>query len=313
VTQSGAKVECSRENPSSRRFANTGHAVGLEILPPDRLVGTRAGARGPTGNAAPAEGLARARVLARPYDAAVDRPTAIALYERYAGAVAVVEVETTAGDLSIGSAFHIGHGIYVTARHVAERKIVSLQTTQPSREILRSTLGLERTETLSTPGQAVVEGSLVHPKEQVDVGIIKTTGLDAPSVSLDDPDEDVGRRLLLEPVLVMGYPRIPLALDPPALVVTTAEVNAAVSRYPDGIPALILSPTARGGFSGGLVLSARGTALGVVARSLVQEDEQVQLGFLSAMRVPQVIECLEAHEIERPTGTIGTDVEGVDP
>lgn len=64
------------------------------------------------------------------YDVAMDRAIAIALYERYAGSVAAVEVRTSDGDLSMGSAFHIGEGLYATARHVAQNEIVSMQTTQ---------------------------------------------------------------------------------------------------------------------------------------------------------------------------------------
>ncbi|MGO9899663.1 MAG: hypothetical protein ACLP0J_08205 [Solirubrobacteraceae bacterium] len=60
----------------------------------------------------------------------MDRAIAIALYERYAGSVAAVEVRTSDGDLSMGSAFHIGEGLYATARHVAQNEIVSMQTTQ---------------------------------------------------------------------------------------------------------------------------------------------------------------------------------------
>ncbi len=37
-------------------------------------------------------------------------------------ACASVAVETTEGDQSIGTAFHIGEGVYLTARHVLEGK-----------------------------------------------------------------------------------------------------------------------------------------------------------------------------------------------
>ena len=42
------------------------------------------------------------------------------LFERYAPAVAYVSVRLPNGDESIGSAFHVGEGVFVTARHVVE-------------------------------------------------------------------------------------------------------------------------------------------------------------------------------------------------
>lgn len=40
------------------------------------------------------------------------------LFRKYASAVVPVEVANKYGDLSIGSAFHVGDNVYVTARHV---------------------------------------------------------------------------------------------------------------------------------------------------------------------------------------------------
>lgn len=227
----------------------------------------------------------------------VDRATAVALFELYAGAVAAVGVETDDGP-QIGSAFHVGGGVFVTARHVAEAEIMSLQTTHPSARTFRTVLGVERIETLSSPARAAtIDEGLFHPNPDTDIALIRTTGLSPPAVPLVDVDSDAGRRVLLEPVLVMGYPRIPHAIDPPALVVTTAEVIAAPSLWSSS-PPLILSTTARGGFSGGLVLAGTGTALGVISQALVADDEQTQLGFLAALRAELIVECLNANGIE---------------
>ena len=134
---------------------------------------------------------------------------------------------------------------------------------------------------------------LLSPRSQGRHRCRRVTGIDAPSVPVAVPEHEVGRRVILEPVLVLGYPRIPQTVDPPGSVVTTAEVNAAVKLFA-GVASLILSPTARGGFSGGLVLSSAGTALGVISQSLVADHEQTQLGFLSALRAPEIAACLAA-------------------
>jgi hypothetical protein len=55
------------------------------------------------------------------------------LYYKYRAAVAYVAVETPPGDQRIGSAFHVGEGIWVTARHVVEgNRVLAVGTTENS-------------------------------------------------------------------------------------------------------------------------------------------------------------------------------------
>jgi len=55
-------------------------------------------------------------------------------YMRAAGAVAFVTIIDGKGDEGIGSAFHIGQGIFVTARHVIDgAKIKEIATTKSAR------------------------------------------------------------------------------------------------------------------------------------------------------------------------------------
>jgi V8-like Glu-specific endopeptidase len=66
------------------------------------------------------------------------------LYYKYAAAVAYVAVRTPAGDESIGTAFHIGSNIWITARHVVEdNEILDIATTRNS--VSEYTATLERT------------------------------------------------------------------------------------------------------------------------------------------------------------------------
>jgi pyrimidine deaminase RibD-like protein len=63
----------------------------------------------------------------------VDDERAHALFEEYAAAVAYVAVETADGDEHMGSAFHAGENIWITARHVVEgNKILEIGTTEHS-------------------------------------------------------------------------------------------------------------------------------------------------------------------------------------
>ena len=51
------------------------------------------------------------------------------LYEKYAEAVACVIVIMPDGTESVGSAFHIGEGTFITARHVVEgNRVISIGT-----------------------------------------------------------------------------------------------------------------------------------------------------------------------------------------
>lgn len=47
------------------------------------------------------------------------------MFTDYAAALAYIEVESPDGDLGIGSAFHVGEGVFVTARHVVEGKRIN--------------------------------------------------------------------------------------------------------------------------------------------------------------------------------------------
>ena len=51
----------------------------------------------------------------------MDRQRIRQLYEQLAAGIAYVAVETPTGDQSIGTAFHVGEGIFVTAAHVLEQ------------------------------------------------------------------------------------------------------------------------------------------------------------------------------------------------
>lgn len=72
------------------------------------------------------------------------------LYAANANAMAYVDVKKSNGDRAVGSAFHIGDGVFVTARHVVEdSRIVEVKITEPvgvtSREFFREIINAEVT------------------------------------------------------------------------------------------------------------------------------------------------------------------------
>src|SRR5262245_21534435 len=79
---------------------------------------------------------------------AMDSSTARRLYAEHAHALAYVDVEKPTGERNIGTAFHIGEGVFVTARHVVDgNRIVEVRITEPvlltSREYFREVLKKE--------------------------------------------------------------------------------------------------------------------------------------------------------------------------
>ena len=53
------------------------------------------------------------------------------LYAEHKSAIAYIDVEKPDGQRSIGSAFHIGDGVFVTARHVIEgNRIIEVKITE---------------------------------------------------------------------------------------------------------------------------------------------------------------------------------------
>jgi hypothetical protein len=78
----------------------------------------------------------------------------------------------------------------------------------------------------------------------------------------------------------------------PVLIGARAEVNAQIDVYDTPHVHFILSAMPRGGFSGGVVISERDMALGVVTRSLLAGNHPTELGFMTVVGVEPIYNCL---------------------
>jgi hypothetical protein len=194
--------------------------------------------------------------------------------------VAYVEVLTPRGDKQIGSAFHVRDGVFVTCRHVVEgNQILNVATTTEVSDGMRVT---------HKPSVAsLIEEPRFHPDERMDLAVIRTEGMQAPSIPMASlhPVE----LPILSPVIVMGYPPVPMSARP-VLLAASAEVSAVLSTYDEGDPYIILSSMARGGFSGGVAIipaDAYGHegALGMVTRSFVHDGQPTELGYLAILPI----------------------------
>jgi len=223
------------------------------------------------------------------------------LYDAYAAGVAYIAVRNPDGDEKIGTAFHVGDGVYITARHVVEHnEILEIATTEKAFDTsgYRAEAGPRLLNITHSPGKGkLVGGPYFHPEKTIDVAALKVEGISAPTIPLGDHLDDLlGTELVLRPVLIMGYPPIPFA-DRPVLVATVAEVNAVVNKYTGGHPHFILSAMARGGFSGGLAITDYECALGVITESLNANGKPTELGYLAVLSVQPIFVCLGHHRI----------------
>jgi hypothetical protein len=209
-------------------------------------------------------------------------------YVRAAGAVAFVAVIDAKGDEGIGSAFHIGNGIFVTARHVIEGMTIKEIATTKSAHLTEEAGG----KTAPPRRLEIADGPYFGP-DGLDVAVFKVnlgrTPLPAITVS-QHTDYELGENdLVLLDILVIGYPPIPFTTIP-SQVVTLGQINAVVRVRHSPALHLIASATARGGFSGGVALDQSGVALALVTESLGQGDMPVETGYMSLLSIEPAVD-----------------------
>lgn len=177
------------------------------------------------------------------------------LYADFSSAVLPLVVKDENGDQGIGSAFHVGDGSLVTARHVVEGKIecsVELDLYRHHRS-LKQKVHFQKNDRF----ELVALQPLFHPDSDKDVAVCSAPSLsDLPAIPLgghlDDWIDD--EQFVLNEVLVLGFPPIPLAKSN-ILVAPRSQINAVVDRTVTKHVHFVVSTMARGGFSGGVVLS----------------------------------------------------------
>lgn len=215
------------------------------------------------------------------------------------------------GDEGIGGAFHVGDGVFVTARHVVEnRTIKEIRLTDA--DLFHKSKLYPKNEDGSyqidknSPQMCVnrdgkldiTSGPYFHSNPEIDIAAFLVSGMSegAHFVPLGGHLDDwVGRSdFVLSRAIVLGYPPVPFTLEP-VLVTATCEVNATVDlRSGQGRQLhFILSATPRGGFSGGLAFSDYGFALGVITQSLTHNHAAAEFGFFTTTSIEAVYVCLQ--------------------
>lgn len=230
-------------------------------------------------------------------------------------ASAYVAVRHENGDQSIGTAFHIGNGIYLTARHVVENEI--LEVCPVTHGTLYEDELLVRVPTLSSTGCMIdgvpslvpswsldhnaelkIEGPFFHENPDVDVAAFKLIGIDqnTPYMLIGGHYDDwiVDASWLLSNGVAFGYPPIPFTTEP-ILVTATVEINAVADTTLDRYVRFVVSGPPRGGFSGGPVWHEWGFVLGMIVQSLENMTARNEGGFFTVLSIEALRECLEFH------------------
>jgi Trypsin-like peptidase domain len=223
------------------------------------------------------------------------------LFYKLRPAIIAIETVDRSGKTGIGTGFHVGDGIVITARHVVEgmssvRVIASEARGGNIKEIIPAANPLADVALLRTD----LDFSWYLDKVQI-VGMqyVKSDHLQL-GVEWDDFADD---SLVLFDVIVMGYPPIPTAASP-TLVTIRAQVNAIVDQYPIGgkhpPPNYVLSGIPRGGFSGApMIVEAAENRfiLGVVTTALVSNHNAPETGFMAAVTIESVLQLLHENGI----------------
>lgn len=235
------------------------------------------------------------------------------IYDKYAVAMAYVAVEQRDGTQGIGSAFHVGDGVFVTARHVVENNtILEISTVIKSyvpvsddSEEANTTVVLGgdekfRAHTIWPTVLKIIEGPFFHENEKIDIAVFRVSGLDpyTPAIPLGGHLDDwLGSDdLVLSEVLVLGFPPVPFTTAP-TLIAARGEVNGLIDVRHSPHVHFVISAMARGGFSGGVVISGDDFILGVITQSLVMNNEPEQLGYMTVISVEPVYQCLADHKM----------------
>lgn len=170
-------------------------------------------------------------------------------YTRAAGAVAYVAIINEKGDEGIGSAFHIGDGVFVTARHVVEGVTIKEIATTKSGHLRE-----EAEDKVVPPRRLKIVDGPYFGRDGLDLAVFKVDlgATPLPSITVSDHTDYSLREndLVLSDVLIVGYPPIPFTTVP-CQVVTLGQINAVVRVWHSPVLHFIASAMARGGFSGG--------------------------------------------------------------
>lgn len=225
-------------------------------------------------------------------------PPRLGFYRLYSPCLLCVETCDKNGEPGVGTAFHIGDGYLVTARHVVEGR--QLTNLIPASD---GSVSIDSVEVIY-PSDPTVDLALLKTDFSLDHYMKNVHFWGRDDVEKVDHieigghlDDWIDNGLVLMRVVAFGYPPIPTS-PRSELVAVKGEVNAIIDPYVGSKhPLFVISPMARGGFSGGPVLTEDGWLLGVVTSSLLTDHAAPELGYGAALTVEPLWDLLVENRI----------------
>jgi hypothetical protein len=191
------------------------------------------------------------------------------LFAYHADAMAYVDVEDANGDRGLGSAFHVGDSVFVTARHVVEHKsIIEVKITEPievpdygSLKPPAENVQIPKRHYYNEPLH-LSDGPFFSTDDNLDIAAFRVDNLNpaAGVIKLGVHYDDWLERdyWQMSEAIVLGYPPIPM-VNAPVLIGAKAEIHTYVKPRHSHYVHFILSTTPRGGFSGGVAIHENGS------------------------------------------------------
>jgi hypothetical protein len=183
------------------------------------------------------------------------------IYDRYRKSIFKIEVKIPVSksddyNLSIGTGFLLkGTNLIVTNKHVAEKEITKIvdESEQKEFNFIRENIKLSQSDDIA-----------LIP---IDTDVSELEGL-IPNLELT----------VLEEIITLGYPKIPLTTFP-YLVAHKGEINSTVENWKRNSLFLISAKTSPGN-SGGPILDKTGRFVGIVCENLFEEESFQKQGII---------------------------------
>lgn len=222
-------------------------------------------------------------------------------FHEYHSCVAYIETKDSLGNINVGNCFHIGDGIFVTARHVIQNKLITNIGFDSNAVIYEPKDNSDKN--IEIPVKVnIVEGPFYHFDEDVDIGCFRLDFIPKLFIPLSlHMDEFLGQsEFLLHRALLLGYPLIPFN-SKPILAATLGDISAVVNIFNNKYLHYIVSTTMKSGFSGGPVFVAYNELnkhsetllLGLVTNTLSLNNEANANGLIAVLPIELIYHCLK--------------------
>jgi hypothetical protein len=220
---------------------------------------------------------------------------AFELYNDIKDQVLVIQVEKK-GNISAGTAFHIGDGLLVTARHNLEDSKFTIET------VYGESVEYGAFHCLNDEDADVAIIQSDYKSSGIFLGIGEQTREPAKFIKIGSyfAPSDLAPLYLLDDVFIFGFPPIPMTKRA-ELVAVRAQVNALVNTRHSNYSVFILSSIARGGFSGGPVIDQNMNLIGVCIEALFADHKPIETGFAAAICIDPLLDLLYRNRFF-PTG-----------